>query len=133
MGPCGSGTPPPARSAAAYQRALGQAETACRLVRLNNAAYVNTLGIAYYRVGKYQEAVDTLERSDKLRKEFPQDLAFLAMAYHQLGQKEQARATLAWLREVMKQPRWAKDAEAQGFLREAEEVLNTNPAERKSS
>jgi WD40 repeat protein len=123
----------PGADAAAYQRALGQAKAACRLVGPNNAGYVNTLGVAYYRVGKYREAVATLGRSDKLRKEVPHDLAFLAMAHHQLGQEIQAQATLTQLREVMKQPRWAKDAEAQGFVREAEEVLKTNPAERKSS
>jgi hypothetical protein len=70
-----------------------------------------------------------LVRSNKLRKESdPSGLAFLAMSQHQLGQKEQAQATLARLREVMKQPRWAKNAEAQGFLREAEAVLKTRPA-----
>ena len=50
-------------------------------------------------------------------------LAFLALAHHHLGHKEQARATLAQLREVMKQPRWEKDAEAAGFLREAQELI----------
>ena len=76
-------------------------------------------------MGKYSDALETLGRCVKLRKEFPQDLAFLAMARHQLGQKEQALGTLSRLREVMKEPRCAKDAEAQGFLREAEAVLNT--------
>jgi WD40 repeat protein/serine/threonine protein kinase len=117
----------PGAPASAYQRALRQAKAACRLVP-NSAAFLHTLGVAYYRVGEYQDALEALGRSAKLRKEFPQDLAFLAMAQHQLGQKEQARATLARLREVMKQPRWAKDAESQGFLREAEEALKTNPA-----
>jgi hypothetical protein len=51
------------------------------------------------------------------------NLAFLAMARHQLGQKGQARETLRRLREVMRQPRWANDAGRQGFLREAEELL----------
>jgi uncharacterized protein HemY len=83
-------------------------------------------------VGKYQAALDTLGRSNKVRKEYPSDLAFLAMAHHQLGQKEQAQATFARLREAMKQPRWARDAGAQGFLREAQEVLKANPAGGKS-
>jgi hypothetical protein len=52
-----------------------------------------------------------------------QFLSFLTMAQHQLGHKEQARATLARLREAMKQPRWAQNAEAQGFLREAEALI----------
>src|SRR5262249_48556561 len=108
-------------------------ETAYRLTP-DNDIHLKTLGVAYYRMGRYEEAIDALGRAAKLRKEpSPADLAFLAMAHHQLGQKEQARATLAWLREVMKQPRWPTDAEAGGFGREAEEVLKTNPADRKSS
>jgi hypothetical protein len=53
----------------------------------------------------------------------PADLAFLAIAQHKLRKKDEAQATLDPLRELMKQPRWAKDAEAQGFLREAEELI----------
>jgi hypothetical protein len=94
-----------------------------------NIRCLNTLGIAYYRVGKYQKAVGTLEQCDKLRKESaPEDLAFLAMAQHQLGWKEQAQTTLARLREVMKQPRWDRLAWAHHILREAEDVLGTKPA-----
>ena len=52
------------------------------------------------------------------------------MARHQLGKKDEAKATLAQLREVMKQPRWAKDAEAAGFLREAEELIEGKAAEK---
>jgi len=73
-----------------------------------------------------------LEQSEKLNAmqigTQPADLAFLAMAHQQLGHKEQAQATLVRLRGVMKQSRWAQDAEAQGFLREAEQVLKTKPA-----
>jgi hypothetical protein len=45
----------------------------------------------------------------------------------ELGHKEKARATLVRLREVMKQPRWANDAGAQGFLCEAEERIEGKP------
>jgi WD40 repeat protein len=88
---------------------------------------LSTLGMAHYRLGEYAKALEVLERSEKLNaaKEgsHPADLAFLAMARHRLGQKEQAQATLRRLREVMQQLRWANDAECQGFLREAEELL----------
>jgi WD40 repeat protein/serine/threonine protein kinase len=118
---------------AAYQRALRQAEAVCEVLP-GDVRCLNTLGIAYYRVGKYQEALDTLGRCNKLRKEpVPEDLAFLAMAQHHLGEKEQARATLARLQEVIKQPRWAENAEAQAELREAEEALKTKPAASKGS
>jgi predicted NACHT family NTPase len=161
----------PGADAAAYQRALRQAEAACRLAP-DNANYLNTLGVAYYRVGKYPEALQALTRSDwvhaltswsltrsagastvaaaaagtgaagpftalasllgrTVRYSDPADLAFLAMAQHQLGHKEQARTTLARLRETMKQPRWAKYVEAQGFLREAEALIDGKAAEPK--
>jgi WD40 repeat protein len=124
----------PRADASAYRRALLQAEAACAAAPGGNVEYLNTLGIAYYRVGKYQEAVDRLGRCNKLRKESsPEDLAFLAMAQHQLGQAEQAQATLARLREVMKQPRWALASGVQGLLREAELALKTKPAGAKGS
>ena len=46
------------------------------------------------------------------------------MTQHQLGKKDEAKATLARLREIMKQPAWLKNAEAQGFLGEAETLIN---------
>ena len=55
----------------------------------------------------------------------PGDLAFLALTHHQLGQKAQAAATFACLREVMKKPEWAMNEEANDFLQEAEELLKT--------
>jgi hypothetical protein len=39
-------------------------------------------------------------------------------------------ATLTRLRETPKPPRWPNDAEAQGFLREAEELSEGKPAEK---
>jgi hypothetical protein len=52
------------------------------------------------------------------------------MAYHQLGQKAPAQEMLGRHRETMKNPQWAKDEEAQAFLREAEALLQaqTNKA-----
>jgi WD40 repeat protein/tRNA A-37 threonylcarbamoyl transferase component Bud32/Flp pilus assembly protein TadD len=113
--------------------ALRRAEAAARLAP-GDGSILNTLGVTQYRLGDYAKALETLERSEKLNaaKNPPvTDLAFLAMAHHQLGHKEQARATLTRLREVMKQPAWAKNAEAQGFLREAEELIDGKPADKK--
>ena len=55
----------PADSAKSYHRALKKAQAACDLTS-NNGYYLNTLGVAPYRVGSYQKALDTLERSDKI-------------------------------------------------------------------
>jgi WD40 repeat protein/serine/threonine protein kinase len=110
-----------------YQFALWQAKTACRLTP-DNGELLTTLGAAYYRVGNYPEALQTLLRSDQLQTarnqgSLPADLVFLAMTRHRLGQTNEARATLARLQEVMKQSRWANDPEAQDSLHEAEEFL----------
>jgi hypothetical protein len=61
------------------------------------------------------------------------NLAFLAMTYHQLGQKELAEAALASLRTIADRPERAKNQEAQSFLREAEMLLSGKAANAKSS
>jgi WD40 repeat protein len=118
----------PGAAAADYAKALRHAEAACRLLP-DNGQSLNTLGVAQYRNAKYREAVDTLLRSDKLNaKRFdgsiPGDLAFLAMAYHRLGEKGEAEKARAQLRESMKTKRWANDAEALMLTKEAETLLN---------
>jgi len=117
----------PGRAATAYQKALRYSEEACQL-EPKNGLYLNTLGVAYYRVGNYEKALATLQRSDEINKtqfkgSIPDDLAFLAMTQQQLGHAKEAQAELQRLRGRMKDPRWAQDAEAQGFLREAEALL----------
>jgi hypothetical protein len=42
-----------------------------------------------------------------------------------LGQKDEARTTLARLRELVKAPEWASNEDAQAFLREAGELIET--------
>jgi WD40 repeat protein len=117
-------TPKGAREA--YAQALRQAEEAVRLAP-GDGQILNTMGVAQYRMGQYAKAVETLTQSDKLNHSSPADLAFLAMAQQHLGKWDEAQATLGRLREVMKQPAWAKNAESQGFLREAEAVLQGKP------
>jgi WD40 repeat protein/tRNA A-37 threonylcarbamoyl transferase component Bud32 len=102
-----------------YRLALRQAETACRLAP-GADKYTITRGVALYRDGQYREARATLRAAHT---DVPAVLAFLAMAQHRLDESRQAQETLARLRESMKQPAWAKDAEAQVLLREAEALL----------
>jgi Flp pilus assembly protein TadD len=117
----------------AYTTALRRAEAAVRLAP-RDGGILNTLGIAHYRMGDYAKALETLEQSEKLnaaKGPHPANLAFLAMAHHQLGHKEQAQARLTRLREVMKQPPWEKDHQALGFLREAEGLIEGKAADKK--
>jgi hypothetical protein len=44
------------------------------------------------------------------------------LAQHRLGQNAKARDTLGRLREVIKDPHWTGNQEAQAFLREAETI-----------
>jgi WD40 repeat protein/tetratricopeptide (TPR) repeat protein len=116
-----------------YARALLQAEEACAL-RPENGAYLNTLGVAQYRMGSYQQAIETLTRSDQRNrgaggKSRPGDLAFLSLAQQRLGLKQEARTTFERLRERMDAPDQARTpspeeegsplSENYAFLREA--------------
>jgi uncharacterized protein with WD repeat len=115
----------------AYTLALRQAEAAVNLApKYGNM--LNTLGVAQYRTGRYADALATLTKSEKRNatkeSSLPAGLAFLAMTQHQLGKKDEAKATLDRLRRAMKQPRWAQDAEFASFLREADELIEGKAA-----
>jgi tetratricopeptide (TPR) repeat protein len=110
-----------------YRQALRFSEEACQL-KPEDGSLLNTLGVAYYRVGNYEKALATLVRSDRINKtpfggSIPADLAFLAMTQRQLGHSKEAQANLERLRE---QVRGSFDADQQSFLREAEALL-ANP------
>jgi tetratricopeptide (TPR) repeat protein len=83
----------PGADAAAYQRALRQAEAARRLAP-DSATFLNTLGTAYYRVGKYPEAISALEQSIPGHAAYgieAFDLYILAMCHYRLGNAAKAR------------------------------------------
>ena len=110
----------------AYPLALRQAEAACRQEPANGE-FLTTLGAAQYRNRQYAAALKTLTQSDKLnaasyKHSLPADLAFLAMTQFQLGQHADAAATLARLREGMKN--LPPDREAEELLQEAERVVD---------
>jgi hypothetical protein len=108
------------------------AETASLNAQQGNPDYgnfLNTLGVAQYRVGQLERALDTLTRSNQLHgNRETADLAFLALTQHRLGQTEASRASLKRLREVMITREAAANAENQAFLREAEVLIELDPA-----
>jgi WD40 repeat protein/tRNA A-37 threonylcarbamoyl transferase component Bud32 len=141
----------PQGTQAENRRAVLLADELCREAP-SNRLYLGLLGAAQYRAGSYAEAVEALTRAAALdaagavglggpnifgaalplllsvkASTIPRDLAFLAMAEYRLGRQNQARATLAWLREVLKQPGWA--GHDRGLFAEAEALLQS--AERK--
>jgi tetratricopeptide (TPR) repeat protein len=116
----------------AYALALRQAEAACRQ-EPGNDQMQTFLGAAQYRNKQYGVAAKSLTMSDERRDarwahynyliNFPADLAFLAMAQFQLGQKAEAAATLGRLREEMKKlPFFVQDAEL--LLQEVEGLVD---------
>jgi len=99
--------------------------------RPDQRSFRNTLGLAYYRLGQFAKAVETLEinvKTDHPGMAF--DLLFLAMSRHRLGQPDRARAdfdrAVRWrLAQTGLDP--GQDAELQTFLAEAQAVLAGPP------
>jgi tetratricopeptide (TPR) repeat protein len=118
----------PGAEAKAYRVALKQAEAASRIAP-DNAAYLGTLGVALYRVGKYDQAREVLLHADNLyaaannNDSHPRDLAFLAQAHHHLGQANESRAVLGRLRQSMKSSEWDTDDYWRCCLLEAEALI----------
>ena len=86
------------------------------------------LGAALYRAGRYQEAIEILEAADRTDTGSPAVLAFLAMAHHQLRNREQARSNLDRLRQRLDKPRVATDTDDLELMKQAA-VLITPMAE----
>jgi tetratricopeptide (TPR) repeat protein len=115
-----------------YRKALRYSEEACQ-IEPKNGNLLTTLGMAYYRAGNYDKALDTLLRSDAIikterRRAHFENLAFLAMTHHQLGHANEAQAKLERLRGESERIKLdtahsGRDAQAQALLREAEELL----------
>jgi hypothetical protein len=126
----------PGATPAAYRRALRQAQAACGQ-EPKEAAYVNTLAAAWYRVGNYQKALKTLQRERSLFT--PQykgwayaNPAFFALSYHRLGQHRPARVWLLRLRRHTKKTRDPdNEQDYQSLLREADRLIDSKrPAAR---
>jgi WD40 repeat protein len=96
---------------------------------------LNTLGVTLYRVGRFAEAIETLERSLAAGKgQYAAfDLFFLAMAHHRLDHGDQARARLDQARSWMEAHRKTLSPghlkELTDFRAEAEAVLAGASAE----
>jgi Flp pilus assembly protein TadD len=92
--------------------------------------FYNTLGVAHYRAGDWQAAIDALNQSCQLRQGGDVfDWFFLAMAYQKLGKPDEARKrydqAVGWMvknSQTLAKVRQEAD-ELRCFRREAEEVL----------
>jgi dipeptidyl aminopeptidase/acylaminoacyl peptidase len=111
----------------AYRAALANAEKANTL-EPNDPSIFNLVGAAQYRVGSYEDALKTLTKSEQIlsaagEEPNPANMAFTAMALHQLGRPEQAKVALERLRSLLKDERFAQDEQAKAFLAEAEKLI----------
>jgi serine/threonine protein kinase/WD40 repeat protein len=111
-------------------RAVPLAQRAVQLAP-GNAAYRNTLGVAFYRAGEFGQAIDILDANTKDRSNADAgiDLLFLAMSHKQRGDSMQARACYERARA------WQQSAKLTGarldawntFCAEADATLAVNP------
>lgn len=107
-----------------YRFALRQAETACQRAP-KEARYRITLGAARYRAGEHKQALATL--APNAGGDDPIRLAFLCMAQHQCGENDNARSTLAQLRQALKKVTTPAHEESLALLREVESLLQGQP------
>jgi serine/threonine protein kinase/Flp pilus assembly protein TadD len=110
------------------QQAVTHAKKAVELLP-GEGGFRNTLGVAQYRNGDWNAAVDAFAKSMELRKGGDSsDFFFLAMTHWQLGDKEKARSWfdtgVAWMEKNKPQ-----DEELQRFRTEAAELLKIKEAE----
>jgi tetratricopeptide (TPR) repeat protein len=89
-------------------KALSQAREAAELAP-DNFNIANTLGVALFRAGQFEDAIVALTRSDQLSAAaglgpLSENWAFLAMAQFKIGRVEESRRSLARLRDLVKQP-----------------------------
>ena len=108
-----------------YVDAPKAVELAEKAVKLSpkDGTFLSTLGVAQYRAGEWQAAIEALEKSMELREGGDaSDWFFLAMAHWQLGHKDEARKwydkAVEWMDK--NQP---KNEELLRFRAEAAELL----------
>jgi WD40 repeat protein/tetratricopeptide (TPR) repeat protein len=79
---------------------LAELAVRCASADYNKPDFLNTLGAALYRAGRYDEAICRQEEAIRLRggASRPEDWPFLSMAHHRMGHRDLARRWLDLLR-----------------------------------
>jgi hypothetical protein len=112
-----------------YQRALRWAEEGSRLGSAPDGSSLTFLGAAYYRVGRFQDALDALDRAEPLHffgtpREVPR--IFRAMTLHRLGRRGEARSQLVQLVRQFQEHPW-EFSWSRTLLREARALIAPEP------
>jgi Flp pilus assembly protein TadD len=95
-------------------------------LRPDQASIRNTLGVALYRQGEWQEAIDTLKRVvPEGTKSVGRagDHILIAMSYWQLGNQEEARKWYNDALELIEGKDFSDNEEVRRFRTEAESLL----------
>jgi tetratricopeptide (TPR) repeat protein len=79
---------------------IGLAKKAMRLNPMYPTEYLWNLGHAYYLMGSYEEAIETLKRARDRSPEYIPVIAYLAASYIEIGRDEEARATAAQFKKL---------------------------------
>jgi len=77
------------------EEAVGLVKKAMRLNPMYPASYLWELGHAYFLTGRYEEAIETLNRVLDRNSDFWPAHVFLAASYSEIGREEEARAEAA--------------------------------------
>lgn len=118
----------PDRSVPQYADALNFANHAVRLVP-NRPDFMNTLGVAQYRIGDFKEAIESLKASEELlsaqepKKSELSNAIFMAMAEYRLGNREAAKSLLNQVREIAIKSPTEISSEAEKFIDEAVSLI----------
>jgi tetratricopeptide (TPR) repeat protein len=106
------------------EKALTWAQRAVEMTPTSSGNW-NTLGIACYRTGNWQDAVNALEKSEELypHEHLPFNGFFLAMAHWQLGHQDEARQWYDKAVETVEKKRPNREEELLRFRAEAEELM----------
>ena len=109
------------------ERAVTFAQEAVELAP-QDANYWNTLGVALYRAGNWNEAITALQKFRELRTNDSEwsNPFFLAMAYWQLGQKEEARSWRDKAVEWMESSKTPQES-LRRYRAEMEELMKNEP------
>jgi serine/threonine-protein kinase len=81
------------RACVLHPQSLADTQALITLADRAKASYfgsVRVLGTAYYRAGRYREAIDCFDQASRITPLKPWDLAFFAMAHFRLGHRQDA-------------------------------------------
>jgi serine/threonine protein kinase/WD40 repeat protein len=113
------------QSAERYRDALAWALFATAL-EPKDSLFRRTLGVAQFRMGRFDEAVATLGRSSSAHRNGrprAEEYAVLALCHHALGQTEECRRYQEGLEELMATTFWQSDPAARALQRELRDRL----------